>query len=121
MQARSLEFAAPAFTAAERSERLMRAIAGVLGRAAAAKFGVTIAEINDDPRWPTTAAIARAAVMYVLKTELEFTLEDVASLLGSDAKRVSRDVQRIAERRDEEQNLDHWLGELAAACSGEPS
>lgn len=96
------------------------ATAGLVARAAAKRYGVSAAALAQSPRWPDPAAKARDAASYVLRTELEFSCDDVAALLGLAKQTVSDAQRRVEDLRDSDQALDHWLDEMRQALRGEP-
>lgn len=108
-------------SALTRTDHLSRAVAGLLVRASALRFEVRVADIYSDTMWPEKASIARASVTYVLRTSLEFSTQDIALLLCTSRRSISRDVQRIEDRREGDQALDHFIGELENAVKADVS
>ncbi len=101
-------------------DRFVRALAGVVGRSCAAREGVAARDLFDEQPWPKPAARARAAAIYLMRVELNLSVEDVAKLYcAGDRRAVSRANRRIEDARETDQALDNWLSEMERALKGQ--
>jgi chromosomal replication initiation ATPase DnaA len=101
------------------------AIRATIESAAAAGFGVAVADLRARTRSVASAAFARQAAIYVAHVALGLTYSDAGRLFGRDRTTAAHACRVVEERRDDPR-VDAQVQSLECACqtlcgrSGDP-
>jgi chromosomal replication initiation ATPase DnaA len=87
----------------------------IIENAAAAEFGVAVADLRARTRSVAAAALARQAAIYVAHVALGLTYSDAGRLFGRD-RTTAAHACRVVEERREDPRADAQMQALEAAC-----
>lgn len=94
-------------------DHMVRGVGRLAVMLAARHFGARYDDCWGQCSWPSKPALCRAIGFYVLVTDAGIGPTDVATLFETCRPTVQRAVGRVAERRDQDPEMDRWLSNLS--------